>query len=211
MYIPKYFKPSDMDEVRTFLSDARFAILVQVEDGRPVATHLPVEYCTDAEGDYVLAHMARANRQWRLFASSDSAMMIFQGPDAYISPAWYDHVNVPTWNYQAVHIHGRASLIEDREEVLGILSRLMRRHESARECPVRFENYTASFLENEIRGTVAFRVDVESIEANYKLSQNRNEQDYARIIDELKAVGGENELGVASAMQRIGKTRDKQS
>lgn len=211
MYIPKYFQPSDMDEVRGFLVDARFAILVQVNSGRPVATHLPVEYCVNKKGDYVLAHMARANNQWRLFETSESAMMIFQGPDAYISPAWYDHVNVPTWNYQAVHIHGRASLINDREEVLAILSRLMQRHESERECPVRFEDYTSSFLDKEVRGTVAFRLDVESIEANFKLSQNRNEHNYFRVIDELKAVGGENELGVAKAMQRQRKPGDRRS
>lgn len=210
MYIPKYFQPSDMEEVRRFLLEARFAILVQVQDGQPVATHLPVEYCTgdEPDRDYIVAHMARANRQWRLLEASGSAMMIFQGPDAYISPAWYDHVNVPTWNYQAVHVRGKASLIEDRDEVYGILSRLMRRHESERECPVRFENYTASFLEKEVKGTVAFRLDVESIEANYKLSQNRNACDHARIIDELKAVGGDNELGVAQAMQQTRESDD---
>ena len=202
MYIPKYFQPRDEASVEEFLKAQKFATLVTVRSGVPVASHLPVEYRTagDRSGT-VWSHMARANRQWRELESVSEVLLIFRGPGTYISPAWYGHTNVPTWNYIAVHAYGKAALLSDGKELRAMLARLVDRHESPRACPVRFDEYPEDFLNREIRGVVGFRVDITRVEANFKLSQNRNDEDHATIVRELEKSGDPDALAIARAMR----------
>src|ERR1700680_4492985 len=108
MYIPERFREDDKAILKTFIREHSFGILVTQGDDAPCATHLPFLYNAE-RGHYGLlsAHMARANPQWQSFASEREALVIFQGPHAYISPSWYDvAASVPTWNYAAVHVYG---------------------------------------------------------------------------------------------------------
>src|SRR6476620_10303297 len=109
MYLPKSFQIEDLGELHAFILAHNFASLITQHQGAPFATHLP--FLLDAErGPHgtLLAHMARANPQWRGFASGQPALVIFQGPHTYISPSWYEPIapSVPTWNYATVHAYG---------------------------------------------------------------------------------------------------------
>lgn len=204
MYVPKYFEPADPHEAEALLADSAMGLLVTAPDGLPVATHVPIEYRkgdddTDAQ---LLGHMARANEQWRHLEDGVQALMIVQGPDAYISPGWYTRLDVPTWDYQAVHVYGEPALIPDGEALRAMLARLVARHEGKRSNPIRFEDYDPAFVDEEIQGMVGFRLRIQRVEASFKLSQNRAPDEQERIIDALEARGDDAACGVAAAMRR---------
>lgn len=184
MYIPKYYKVNDVEEIREFVQANSFGTLVTTRKGRPIATHLPLQFTQEGGETYITGHMAYGNPQWRTFADSDEVLVMFQGPHAYISSSWYEHENVPTWNYQAVHLYGHAHILE-AEELEQDLTKLMQKYESHREHPVLWETLSPELLERELKGIVGFKIHVQEIQAANKLSQNRNEQDYRNIIVKL--------------------------
>jgi transcriptional regulator len=127
-------------------------------------------------------------------------LVIFQGPHTYISPTWYNHVNVPTWNYQSVHVYGKPQIITDKSLTYGILERLMDRYEP--NGPSAMEALPQDFVEKEMKGIVAFQIEVTKIEASYKLSQNRDDESYQNIIAELEKRPDDLSRGVAAAMRQ---------
>jgi transcriptional regulator len=132
MYLPKLYEVTDPAVIEAFIHTHDFAILVNADaEGVPVATHLPLELVVNEAGERVLyGHFARPNPQWRTLRPEQTVLAIFQGPHAYISPRWYDHPNVPTWNYLTVHAYGKPRLMEDSDEVFGLLKRLVDRYEA---------------------------------------------------------------------------------
>jgi transcriptional regulator len=141
--------------------------------------------------------MSRANPQWKSFGDQE-ALLIFQGAHTYISPTWYGHVNVPTWNYLMVHVYGRARVV-DGDELKSTLGRLIERHEAASDY--RMERLPSEFVDKEMKGAVGFVVEVTRIDAGYKLSQNRNDADHANIVQELEKRGDAESARVADAMR----------
>src|SRR5579885_2727039 len=187
MYIPKAFREDDLEKLHKLMQEYSFAALVTQQDGVPVATHLP--FLLDMErGQYgtLMAHMARANPQWRTFDSGQEALVIFQGPHAYISPSWYEvELSVPTWNYAAVHVYGYPRLIEDPQVLYSELKALIETHESQFKHPWPFA-LPADYTEKMMRGTVGFTLEITRIEGKYKLSQNRTPSERARVIAALE-------------------------
>ena len=185
MYIPKQFKVNNVEEIREFVQQHSFATLVTTKKGKPIATHLPMQLVKEAENYYITGHMAYGNPQWRTFADSEDVLVMFQGPHAYISSSWYEQENVPTWNYQAVHIYGPARIL-DENELKQDLTKLLEKYEKHRENPVLWDKLSPSLLEKELKGIVGFKIQVKEIQAAYKMSQNRNETDYQNIVDQLE-------------------------
>ena len=201
MYTPKLYREDDREKIIEFLRQNEFATLVTYDGEKPTASHLLVEVIEQDDRLLLNGHMSKANPQWRTFAHDAEVMVIFQGAHTYISPTWYNHVNVPTWNYQAVHIYGRARIVEDRDEAYLLLKRLVDRHEAG--SHYKLETLPADFVEKEIKGVAAFQIEVTQIEANYKLSQNRNDEDYHNIVARLDERNDEMSRGVAEAMRKI--------
>jgi len=199
MYIPKLYCEEDRRKILEFLRQNEFATLVTYDGERPTAGHLLMEVVEDGEKLFVNGHMSRVNPLWKTFEKTPEVLVIFQGPHTYISPTWYNHVNVPTWNYQAVHIYGKPRIVSDQEEIYELLSRLVSRNES--DSSYRLETLSQDFVMKEIKGIVAFQVEVTRIEANYKLSQNRNNEDYHNIVTHLNEREDEMSHQVAEAMR----------
>lgn len=200
MYTPKLYREEDRIRILEFLQQNEFATVVAYDGERPVAGHLLVEVVEEDGQLYVNSHMSRANPLWKTFERNSEILVIFLGPHTYISPTWYNHVNVPTWNYQAVHLYGKPRLVTDDDETYRLLARLIDRHEKSGHY--RMETLPREFVEKEIRGVMAFQVEVTRIEANYKLSQNRDDEDYRNIITNLEQRGDEMSSGVAEAMKK---------
>jgi transcriptional regulator len=199
VYIPKLFREEDRERIVAFLKENNFPALVTHGPAGLAATHLVVEVMETAEGGLlVYGHMARANSQWKTFGEEE-ALLIFQGAHSYISPTWYNHLNVPTWNYTMVHVYGKVRILKE-EELKSALGRLIERHEPT--SAYRMETLPAEFVAKEMKGAVGFAVEVTRIEAGYKLSQNRDDQDHATIIRELEKRGDPASLRVASDMRR---------
>jgi transcriptional regulator len=199
MYTPKLYREEDRSKILEFIRENEFAILVCHDGQRPVASHLLVEVIEEGERLLINSHMSKANPLWKTFESNTEVLLIFHGPHTYISPTWYNHVNVPTWNYQAVHVYGTPRLVTKYQEAYQLLKRLIDRHE--RSGHYKMETLSQDFVEKEIRGVMAFQVEVTQIEANYKLSQNRNDEDYWNIVSQLENRADELSHGVAEAMK----------
>ncbi len=127
-------------------------------------------------------------------------LAIFPGPHAYVSPRWYTKINVPTWNYMAVHVYGTLTVI-DGEELRAALSRLVGNYEQHLPKPVDIGEIGEKQVSAEMRGIVGFRILVEEVQAAYKLSQNRDEQSYQEVVRQLGA-GDETSKAVAAEMER---------
>jgi transcriptional regulator len=186
MYIPKHNREDDRETLLGFMRAYSFATLVTARDALPRATHLP--FVIDADGAQVLliAHLARANDQWRDFAESGRVLVIFQEPHAYISPRHYKRsLSVPTWNYVAVHAYGHTHIYESPGVKLDIVKRLIR-HTDA-EYLAQFEALPAEFVEAKLKGIVAFRIVVDELQGRFKLSQDRSRAEQATIIHALQA------------------------
>lgn len=144
--------------------------------------------------------MSRVNPLWKTFSKNTEVLVVFQGPHTYISPTWYNHVNVPTWNYQSVHIYGIPRIVTDHDEYYGMLSRLITRHESG--TSYRLEVLPQDFVEKQMKGTVGFQIPAARIQANYKLSQNRDNEDYRNIISHLYEREDKMSHEIAKAMEK---------
>lgn len=200
MYTPKLYREENREKILEFLQQNEFATLVCYDGEKPVASHLLVEVLEEGEKLLINGHMSKANSLWKMFEHNPEVLVIFLGAHTYISPTWYGHVNVPTWNYQSIHIYGRPRLITEHEEAYSLLKRLVDRHES--NGHYKMETLPQDFVEKEMKGIIAFQVEATRIEANYKLSQNRNDMDYRSIVSHLEERTDELSHGVADAMKK---------
>jgi transcriptional regulator len=180
MYVPEAFRLDDPQRIAEVIRAHDFALLVTAPEGAPQATHLPFMYDPEAGAKgTLLAHMARPNPQWRDFeklaAAGQEALVIFQGPHAYISPTWYGEgpPNVPTWNYVAVHAYGIPGVIEAPERVRALLDRLVATQEAGLDPAWSTAGLTEKYMAGMQRGLVAFEIPVSRLEAKAKLSQNK--------------------------------------
>src|SRR5215213_6013677 len=203
MYLPKSFQTEDLAELQAFMRAYNFASLVTQHESAPFASHLP--FMLDAErGPYgtLLAHMARANPQWRDFATGGEVLVMFQGPHAYISPSWYEtHPSVPTWNYAVVHAYGAARVVEDHATLRPMLERLVDTHEAAFAQPWRMD-LPHDYLDKMMRAIVGFEIEITRLEGKLKLSQNRSEHDQRRVMAMLRDSDDPLSVGVATLMNK---------
>src|SRR4051794_36124030 len=202
MYTPKHFEVRDLAEMHALMDRWSFATLVTDEAGHLVASHLPflIDSKQGPQGT-LMSHMARANGQWRTFDQVGEALVLFQGPHAYISPSWYTvHPSVPTWNYAVVHAYGVPRIVEDPERVVQILGATVTKHESIFEQPWSMD-LPAAYLENMMRGIVAFEIELTRIEGKHKLSQNRSLNDRHGVIEALEGHDDTLEHEVAQMMR----------
>jgi transcriptional regulator len=187
--MPPFNAVEDEDEIRAMVAGARTAWLVTVDpDGVPVATLLPILW----RGDVVIAHMAKANPQWRTITDGAPGLLIVAGPDAYISPSWYaakaEHGKVvPTWNYSTVHLSGTVRIHEDSEWLRGAVTELTRTHEGGREHPWQVTDAPEPYVRAQLNGIVGVEFTVTRVEAKAKHSQNRSEADRAGVVAGLRA------------------------
>ncbi|NLS88908.1 FMN-binding negative transcriptional regulator [Bacillus subtilis] len=206
MYIPKYFKVTNAEDIWDFVQENAFGTIVTTEQGKPIATHLPLGFHKKGDHYYITGHFAYGNPQWRTFEACEDVLVMFQGPHAYISSSWYSRENVPTWNYQAVHMYGKASML-GKDELAEELTIMLEKYEKHRDHPVLWDKLSPKLLERELKGIVGFKIKVEDIQAAYKLSQNRSETDYMNIIDQLQHEENPNAKQMAELMKDTFKKR----
>jgi transcriptional regulator len=200
MYINPYNLQKDEAKILEFVRLHPFGLLVTAQENVPVATHLPF-LLVETDGKILLrTHLSRANKQWKHLGSQTDVLVIFGGPHAYISPRWYDHLNVPTMNYVAIHAYGKTRLVEDPAEVYQLLKSQIEQYETKPD-EYNITTLPEQFLEAEMRGLVAVELEVDRWQGNFKLSQNRDEKNYRNIIAELGDTG--NDTGIVEAMKRV--------
>ena len=198
MYAPDWVAPERPEDAFELITRNPFGVLIGADRTGFEATHLP--FLLDSRV-LLSGHMARANPQWRRLELDGRVLAIFQSPGSYISPSWYrDEPDVPTWNYAAVHVHGRFRIV-GAERAAEILERTVARFEAGRPTPWRLASLPPNFVADLARGIVAFEIDIERVEAAFKLSQDKTEDDRGRVEAQLKAAGGDGGAALAGLMQ----------
>ena len=183
MYIPHYYKNEDLKEVKKFIEDNSFGILINQVDGKPWATHIPLELDSDENGkDILVSHISKANPQWKEFEKQPEVLCIFNGPHSYISSSWYKEEEVPTWDYIAVHVYGKLTIL-DEEAVMQSMHKLVNKYEKNSKKSISLYDMSPKTL-RQVKGVVGFKIEITDIQAAYKLSQTRQE-DHAEIIKNL--------------------------
>lgn len=207
MYIPQHYKNENLKEVKEFIINNSFGILINSIKGKPWATHIPLELDKDSNGnDILVGHIAKANPQWKYFIENKEVLCIFNGPHTYVSSSWYAKEEVPTWNYIAVHIYGLLK-IQDEKALMASLHKLVDKYERKSENPISLNNLSKNTL-RQVKGIIGFEIEIKEIQAAYKLSQGR-EHDHPKIIEELKKrdKGGGHAIVEAMIKSTIKKTK----
>jgi transcriptional regulator len=208
MYNPAPFVENRTDTLHAFIREHPFAALVTWGPNGLLATHAPMLLDADAKPQSVLrCHIARANPQWRELQSSPAALVIFSGPHHYISPSWYPSTQehgrvVPTWNYVAVHVWGRARIFEDPDLLMPYLRELTREHEAGLEKPWSIDDAPPQFIDTMAKAIVAIEIVIERIAGKWKLGQNRSSEDRAGAIQGLEKLDTPQSREVAVAMEQ---------
>lgn len=204
MHTPSIFKNEDPESIRAFLKENSFGILINQTNGKLWATHIPLEIETNADGKEILCgHISKLNPQGEGFTQNDQILAVFSGPHSYISSSWYDHENVPTWNYIAVHIYGRIKIV-NHEAAVESLKKLVDKYEASSEKPVRVEDLSAKTM-RQAHGIIAFEIEIDEIQATKKMSQNRDDVNYKNIITALEKTENPQSIAVAKEMEKCRK------
>ena len=205
MYLPPQFASKDRAHALALMRAHPFASLISNDDeGFPFATHLPL-HVQQAEGDVLvlLGHCARPNPHWRYLQARPEALVTFQGPHAYLSPAVYpDLARVPTWNYLAVHCRVQARLIDGVQDKDALLKALIGDHEPA--YAAQWRALGEEFAHKMLAGIVAFELRVLDLQCKLKLNQHRKESHAA--MQARYREGTPDERALAEWMQRLGMT-----
>lgn len=203
MYVPAAFVPAEPAALRELMADYGFATLISGGPDGLVASHVPVLYTPDpAPQGRLLAHVARANPHGKALDGAE-VLAIFQGPHGYVSPSWYaTHPAVPTWNYAAVHVYGRARLVTDEAALRNIVERLVDKYESGRPQPWSMTGLPERYTHGMLNAIIGIEVAITRIEGKHKLSQNRDAEDRRRVIATLEASTDPNDRLLAAYMSR---------
>ena len=203
MYLPPHFSEPRLEELHRIVREHPLGVLVTHGPAGLDANHIPFELDPE-RGPHgtLLAHVARANPLCTEFAGGADVMVVFRGVQGYISPNWYPskhetHRQVPTWNYEVVHAHGRLRLVDDEKFVRGIVARLTRRHEATEPKPWKMGEAPADYLDQMLRAIVGVEIEVVRLEGKRKLSQNREARDVDGAVRALQERGQE---ALSSAM-----------
>jgi transcriptional regulator len=203
------FVGSDPAGTLAQLAAAYPATLVTLNDDGLRATILPMLY-DRADGPHgtLRGHVARGNPQWRTLSGDTDALVIYNGPDAYVTPSWYEEKRqtgkvVPTWNYVTVQARGRIELRHEVDWLVEHVRRLVHRHEALRDRPWSVDDAPAGYIETQARAIVGLELRIAALDAKRKLSQNRSTDDMLAVIAGL-ATGDDRERAVADEMRRDG-------
>jgi transcriptional regulator len=202
MYVPASFAQTDLSTLHDFIQTYSFATLVSHDGSAPFASQLPFLLDrTAGTSGRLISHMARANPQWR-HAAGQSVRVLFQGPHAYVSPAWYQAMNVvPTWNYVTVQAVGTLRLVDQPEQILDIVRRTVEQYESGRDNSWSLEMPEARFVETLLSSIVGLEIDIDRLEGKWKLSQNHPTERREKVIAALRQNGDADSLAIAGLME----------
>lgn len=195
MYVPAHFELADTQAMHTLITGNPFGTMFTHGRSGMDANHIPFELdAGTGEHGMLKAHVARANPVWQDVANGDEVMVVFRDGDAYISPNWYPskheaHKQVPTWNYQVVHAHGRITIHDDERYVRGVVARLTRHHEASQPKPWKMSDAPADFIDTLLKSIVGIEIEITRLQGKRKLGQHKDERDIRGPADALMAKG----------------------
>lgn len=201
MYIPEHFLMKNLEVIHQIIQTNPLGALVTMTPEGLDANHIPFEL--DAGRGVLTAHVARANPVWQQCKDGAEVLVIFRGNESYISPNWYPskheiHRQVPTWNYEVVHVHGQLTVQDQEKFVRGLVGRLTRKHEATEPKPWKMGDSAPEYIDGMLKAIVGIEIAITRLEGKAKLSQNREARDRLNAAEVLLTQGA---VGLAQAMQ----------
>ncbi len=187
MHCPKAFEENRTDVLLALIQQHPLATIISHSQQGLEVNVMPVLVKQD-EGKIVLrGHMAKNNAQLRALAHSETVLWVFQGPNVYVSPAWYPSKQlhgkvVPTWNYMLVEAQGQVKVFTDADELLHLVTDMTNEHEQQRVSPWQVDDAPAQYVQSQLRGIVGIEMEVSQLRGKFKLSQNRSDEDQCGVI-----------------------------
>ena len=197
MYTPAHFRVTEPAALHRIIAAHPLGVLVTSHEGSLDANHIPFEFDPQIGPlGRLSAHVARANPVWQQCLAGADVLVIFRGKESYISPNWYPskhetHRQVPTWNYEVVHAHGRLRVRDDEKFLRGVLARLTRVHEAQEPRPWKMGDSAPEYIDMMLRAVVGLEIDITALEGKSKLSQNREPRDIAGAVQMLRQRGSD--------------------
>jgi transcriptional regulator len=208
MYVPKHFEERDLGVLHALIRSHPLSTWVTQANGELVVNHIPF-LLDSAKGQFgtLIGHVARANPIWKSFSREMASVVIFQGPQTYITPSWYPtkHAHgkaVPTWNYAVVHAHGMPRAIEDGDWLLKHVTELSDLHESERAVPWSVSDAPPDYIDSMLKGIVGIEIPINAVVGKWKTSQNRPLPDKLGTIAGLYERSDGNSQQMAALVQR---------
>jgi len=211
MYLPGHFEETRIDTLHQLIRARPLATIVTLGSAGLNANHIPFELSAEpAPLGTLRGHVARANPLWRDFSENIDALIIFHGPQAYVSPSWYPTKQatgevVPTYNYIVVHAYGRLQIIDDPRWLRGLVTRLTERFEAARAEPWHVTDAPDGFIENQLRGIVGIEIVISKLLGKWKASQNRPVVDREGVVKGLSGSNDADSLALAELVRERNK------
>ena len=209
MYIPRHFEERDLNVLHGLIHAHPLGTWVTSTAGELLVNHLPFLLHADrGEHGTLVAHVPRANPVWRSFSREQPSVVVFQGPQGYISPSWYPSKHaegkaVPTWNYAVVHAHGMPRVIDDPQWLLAHVSELSDTHEAGQAAPWKVSHAPADFVEKLLAVLVGIEIPIARLEGKWKVSQNRPRPDKLGVMAGLETRGGDESRAMAELVGRF--------
>ena len=192
MHIPSIFVEESLENILDFIAANPLATLIAQTNNGIEACHIPLFwYDNDSQHGCLYGHFGIKNSIYQDALEDTSWLIIFHDSGHYISPNWYPtksqtHKEVPTWNYQSVHIQSKIELIEDTDELKWILETMTAQQEVVSDNPWSLEDAPAAYIDAMCRGIISFKLTIDSIQAQFKLSQNKTAENIAGVIKGLE-------------------------
>ena len=197
MYIPAHFAIKHPQDLHAIIRAHPLGALVTMGPEGLDANHIPFEFdASQGEHGLLTAHVARANPVWQQCPGGADVLVIFRGKESYISPNWYPskhetHRQVPTWNYEVVHVHGHLTVMDEEKFVRGVVARLTREHEVNEPRPWKMGDSPPDYIDGMLRAIVGIEIEIKRVEGKAKLSQNRENRDRFNAADVLITHGND--------------------
>jgi transcriptional regulator len=208
MYVPKLHEETDLTVLHGLMRSHPLGTWATQAEGEIIVNHVP--FLVDpARGPYgtLMCHVARANNLWQSFSKTIPSVIVFQGPNTYISPSWYPskqaHAKVvPTWNYAVVHAHGIPVVFQDQAWLLDHVTRLTESQEGKRVLPWKVSDAPSDFIEQMTKQIVGIEIPISGIAGKWKINQNRSTADRLGVVAGLRAQGDPKSVEMASLVEQ---------
>ena len=186
MYKPKIYVEKDKSDIQSFIENNPLAIITGVaKDRRPLASQVPLIF--DGHQQNLQGHVMKNTAHYKAFAENPEVLAVFSGPNAYISASWYKHASAAsTWNYMSVQVHGKLKFLNHTEFEKMMKRFTLKFENNDVDSPTYFENLPIDYREQHMKAIAGFEIDITSLDATFKLSQDKDEESFQNIINELK-------------------------
>ena len=188
MYIPTSFRETRIERLHDLIVEHPLGLLITHGDNGLEASPIPfLLYADEGKQGMLCAHLAKANLHWQALTGDAECLVVFQGPEGYVTPSWYPsktetHKAVPTWNYATVQVWGNASVTEDPEWLRRHLDDLTRHHEQSRPQPWSVSDAPENYIANQMKAIIGIEIPINRIDGKWKMSQNKDDADREGVI-----------------------------